>query len=375
MTDITALALAKEEIQLKQAEEVRNTIIANLMKIRFHYLQPHYFNVFHLDFDKTQIIAERIDHESFTIPGYLESNNLKLKLSVVITFKEIKFNFDHIQYSHNILTRFYLTPPSSFDEFVSKMVLDINRKVFQIKIEQLSKTANMFTQPNCDYPNAIKEVQNNFWLDEETKMNFYKEYSHKAQVQTLKKELAAKQREYSKLHVDQFSKEYEKMFEQWKKDMDLWTFEFEKDNFTPIKLFRLTYLPKEIHLDTIRDDDGETQLDYSELYISCEVTSDQPDKNGYYTKRDGNKIKILGQLVSITMQDIIRPVSTYCHSLKVHDNMPGYGYKTYIYVNPKDKEKIEKKLASADIPRIPTRDEFLLSKGCVKNGTEWVFNG
>ena len=92
MTDITALALAKEEIQLKQAEEVRNTIIANLMKIRFHYLQPHYFNVFHLDFDKTQIIAERIDHESFTIPGYLESNNLKLKLSVVITFKEIKFN-------------------------------------------------------------------------------------------------------------------------------------------------------------------------------------------------------------------------------------------------------------------------------------------
>ena len=343
------------------------------MKIRFNYILPHYFNVFHLDFDKTEIIAERNESASFTIPGYLESNFLKLKLRVVITFNDINFKFDQFLNS-NLITRFYIKELTSFEQFVSKMVLDINREVFRIKIEQLNKTTSMFAQPNCDYVNAIKEVQNNFWLDEETKMNFYKEYSHKAQVQTLKKELAAKQREYSKLHVDQFSKEYEKMFEQWKKDMDLWTFEFEKNNFTPIKLFRLTYLPKEIHLDTIRDDDGETQLDYSELYISCEVTSDQPDKNGYYTKRDGNKIKILGQLVSITMQDIIRPVSTYCHSLKVHDNMPGYGYKTYIYVNPKDKEKIEKKLASADIPRIPTRDEFLLSKGCVKNGTEWVFS-
>ncbi len=375
MTDLTDQALQREAEGIKKAEDGRNETISELMLIRFKYIQPH-LNTFRMDFDKTEICVDRKESAYFYTPGYLEIEGVTLSYILKMTAQEITFAFDI--WLEGTLTKYRFSETSNLAEyttFLSNMLLSITRCVNKLKKEQLEKIEKLATDSRCDYHYFLNDLQKNVWIDKVTKATFYKKYSWLAQVQQLKKTLAIAQREYSQIHIKQFNEEYEKLFAQWKKDFDIWVYAFEQQNYTPVDLYRLTYFPKDVTLSTIHIEDDELAFDYSELYLHCDVTSDEPDEVGYYTRfKDGIKIKILGQLVSVTKQTLTKPTSAHCHSLRLPGDLPGYGYKTYIYVNPKDREKIEEKLNNTERPSILTREEFMISKGCVKNGNDWVFN-
>ena len=371
MEKLFKCALELEQADQVRVDELKNKLLVELKAILYDHLNP-YINEFQIEGWKYNIGFK--EEESYaTAIGTITVEEVPIKFVVKVNFSNIEFKFNNIrEYYGN--TSYWIKQSKDFNAFVSTLFLAISRKVIELKHNYINKINEDLMQNNVNYSYILYRVINYPLLSQTFKNDFNSQYSRKAQLQIAEKEEKEAIRKATALRLAELKAVYDLLYTVQRKKYAEWVNEVERAFFKPFYVYSILYCPKSLSL--IKEEESEEGLDLSSLYLRCDVTEEKPSKDGFYTMAGvGNdrRIKILGEIISITQLKMTVPGSKYCALISVPGDVAGYISKNYVYVNPEKVKELMEYFNTADIPKVQSFDDFMQEKGYKRDGSrEWI---